>query len=137
MTSPEMLVLATSAITVLAAGLLQIRPVHANEPSVELSHGDLEVSENGRFLVHADGTAFFWLGDTGWKLVYLLDREEAERYLENRRRKRFTVIQAVAALGPQAGPNTANAYGHRPFLDGDPTRRGSTSQIPKHALRLC
>ena len=29
-------------------------------------HGFLRVSDNNRFLCHADGTPFFWLGDTHW-----------------------------------------------------------------------
>ncbi len=29
-------------------------------------HGFLSVSANGRYLQHADGTPFFWLGDTHW-----------------------------------------------------------------------
>jgi hypothetical protein len=48
---------------------------------------------------------FFWLGDTAWELFHRLTREEAERYLENRRAKRFTVIQAVA-LAELDGPPT-------------------------------
>src|SRR6185369_9787856 len=91
------------------------------DPSVDLSHGDLKVSENKRFLVHADGTPFFWLGDTAWELFHRLTREEAERYLENRRAKRFTVIQAVA-LAELDGLQTPDAAGHRPLLENDPTR---------------
>ena len=53
----------------------------------------LVVSENKRFLSTADGDPFFWLGDTGWLLFSKLDREEAERYLEDRRQKGFNVIQ--------------------------------------------
>src|SRR2546423_1907261 len=29
-------------------------------------HGPLRVAKNGRHLEHADGTPFFWLGDTWW-----------------------------------------------------------------------
>jgi len=90
-------------------------------PSVDLKHGDLKVSENKRYLAHADGTPFFWLGDTAWELFHRLTREEAERYLENRRAKRFTVIQAVA-LAELDGLNTPNAYGHRPLADNDPSK---------------
>ena len=38
-------------------------------------HGPLGVSENGHFLVHEDGTPFFWTGDTPWAL-FTLDRLE-------------------------------------------------------------
>lgn len=81
----------------------------------------LRVSDNGRFLVTADGQPFFWLGDTAWELFHRLTREEAERYLRNRAELGFTVIQAVA-LAELDGLNTPNAYGHRPLLENDPTR---------------
>ena len=55
----------------------------------------LQVSGNHRFLVTTDGRPFFWLGDTAWELFHRLDREEAERYLQNRASKGYTVIQAV------------------------------------------
>ena len=45
-------------------------------------HGDLQVSASGRYLQHADGTPFFWLGDTGWLMPERLNREEVEFYLE-------------------------------------------------------
>jgi len=64
-------------------------------PSADFSHGKLKVSENKRFLVFDDGTPFYYLGDTGWELFHRLKLDEAEQYLENRRQKGFTVIQAV------------------------------------------
>jgi hypothetical protein len=79
----------------------------------------LKVSENKRFLVTADGKPFFWLGDTAWELFHRQTREQAERYLENRARLGFTVIQAVA-IGEFDGHNVPNAYGHLPLLELDP-----------------
>src|SRR5690606_33223748 len=55
----------------------------------------LSVSENGRYLMTDDGRPFFWLGDTGWLLLNKLDRDEAEHYLEDRKRKGFNVVQAM------------------------------------------
>ena len=79
----------------------------------------LKVSENHRFLVKSDGRPFFYLGDTAWELFHRLNREEADRYLENRARKGFTVIQAVA-IAELEGHSVPNAYGHSPLLDMDP-----------------
>lgn len=81
----------------------------------------LKVSENRRFLVTADGSPFFWLGDTAWELFHRLNREEADRYLRNRAERRFTVIQAVA-LAELDGLGAPNPYGHTPLVDNDPTR---------------
>ena len=47
-------------------------------PSVDFKHGDLKVAENKRFIVHADGTPFFYLGDTAWELFHRLSREEVD-----------------------------------------------------------
>ena len=41
------------------------------------------------------GQPFFWLGDTAWLLLTKRNREEAETYLKNRRRKGFNVIQVM------------------------------------------
>lgn len=81
----------------------------------------LHVSENHRFLVTAEGRPFFWLGDTAWELFHRLNREEADRYLENRAAKGFTVIQAVA-LAELDGLRDPNPYGHRPLVDNDPAK---------------
>ena len=48
----------------------------------------LRVSDNQRYLVHADGTPFFYLGDTAWELFHRLDREEAT---------------AISRIGPPRG----------------------------------
>jgi hypothetical protein len=81
----------------------------------------LKVSDNHRFLVTVDGKPFFWLGDTAWELFHRLNREEADRYLQNRANKKFTVIQAVA-LAELDGLNDPNSYGHRPLINNDPTK---------------
>ncbi|WP_167615749.1 glycoside hydrolase family 140 protein [Maribellus sediminis] len=89
--------------------------------SVDFSHGKLQVSENHRFLVFDDGSPFFYLGDTAWELFHRLSKEDAEKYLENRRAKGFTVIQAVI-LAELDGLNTPNMEGEKPLVDNDPTK---------------
>jgi len=81
----------------------------------------LKVSDNHRFLVSEGGRPFFYLGDTAWELFHRLNREEATRYLDDRARKGFTVIQAVA-LAELDGHTDPNAYSHLPFEDLDVTR---------------
>lgn len=85
------------------------------------AHRKLQVSDNRRFLVHQDGTPFFYLGDTAWELFHRCDREEVDLYLSNRAAKNFTVIQAVA-LAELDGLNAPNPYGHTPLHDNDPER---------------
>lgn len=82
-------------------------------------HGKLVVSENKRFIQHEDGTPFFYLGDTGWNLFKNIKREDVELYLEDRKEKGYTVIQAVA-LDEWPGPGKPNAYGDLPLNNLDP-----------------
>jgi hypothetical protein len=89
--------------------------------SADFSHGKLKVSDNKRFLVHEDGTPFFYLGDTGWELLHRLTKEETEKYLENRRAKGFTVIQAVI-LAEVDGLTVPNAEGNLPLTGNDPLK---------------
>jgi Protein of unknown function (DUF4038)/Putative collagen-binding domain of a collagenase len=83
------------------------------------NHGRVTVMPNGHFLQYEDGTPFFWLGDTGWELFHRLDRDEAELYLENRRSKGFTVIQAVI-LAEFNGLKKPDQYGQIPLVGLDP-----------------
>lgn len=83
--------------------------------------GRLKVSENRHYLQYEDGTPFFYLGDTAWELIHRLNREEVDRYMENRARKGFTVIQTVV-LAQIGGLTVGNAYGELPLADKDPAR---------------
>lgn len=84
-------------------------------------HGRLQVTKDGHYLQFADGTPFFWLGDTGWELFHRLTLPEIKQYLDNRAAKGFTVIQAVA-LAEMDGLRKPNQYGEVPFKNLDPTR---------------
>ncbi|GAB3290888.1 glycoside hydrolase family 140 protein [Hymenobacter humi] len=80
--------------------------------------GQLKVSPNGRYLMTGSGKPFFWLGDTGWLLFNKLKREEAETYLEDRRKKGFNVIQVMVLHTVPA----INVYGDSALVKGDAAR---------------
>jgi hypothetical protein len=101
--------------TVAVAATLALATATAAAPPV------LKVSSNHRFLVAADGKPFFWLGDTAWELFHRLTREDADRYLDDRAAKGYTVVQAVA-LAEVDGLDAPNAYGHTPLVEHDPAR---------------
>ncbi len=82
----------------------------------------LRVSPNQRFLSTEEGRPFFYLGDTAWTLFQRLDRAEADRYLQDRAAKCFTVIQAVA-LSEFDGLSVPNSYGDLPLHGKDPAKR--------------
>ena len=90
-------------------------------PSVDLSKGRLLVSDNHRFLQHENGEPFFYLGETAWELFHRLSYREIDDFLENRREKGFTVIQAVL-LAEENGLITPSVNGEVPLQDLDPTR---------------
>lgn len=83
------------------------------------THGKLEVTKNGHYLQFADGTPFFWLGDTGWELFHRLNLTEIKQYLDNRSAKGFTVVQAVA-LAEFDGLRKPNQYGEVPLKNLNP-----------------
>ncbi|MCD6352067.1 MAG: DUF4038 domain-containing protein, partial [Armatimonadetes bacterium] len=65
-------------------------------------HGPLQVADSGRYFEHADGTPFFWLGDTWW--MGLCKRlswpGDFQTLAADRVAKGFTLIQIVAGLYP-------------------------------------
>ena len=87
--------------------------------SVNFKHGKLQVSQNQRYLVHEDGTPFVYIGDTAWELFHRLNEEEVEEYLENRRAKGFTVIQAVI-LAEYDGLTVPDMNGNLPLVNNNP-----------------
>jgi hypothetical protein len=100
--------------TLLCAALLGLLPALVVETDAATPR--LKVSDNKRFLVTAEGQPFFYLGDTAWELFHRRNREEADRYLEDRAKKGFTVIHELNGL------NDPNPYGHKPLVNNDPTK---------------
>lgn len=90
-------------------------------PTTSAQTGRLTISTDQRHIVYADGSPFFYLGDTAWELFHRTTREEADLYLNNRAQKGFTVIQAVV-LAELDGLNDPSSNGERPLIDNDPTR---------------
>ncbi|MCL4401517.1 MAG: DUF4038 domain-containing protein [Acidobacteria bacterium] len=85
-------------------------------------HGPLRVAKDRRHFEHADGTPFFWLGDTWWMgLVKRMRWPDDFRMLAaDRLEKGFTVVQIVAGLYPdmpERDPRGANEAGY-PYEQG-------------------
>jgi hypothetical protein len=85
------------------------------------AHGKITAAKDGHHLQYEDGTPFFWLGDTAWELFHRLNREEIKFYLDNRKAKGFTVIQAVV-LAEFDGLKKPNQEGEVPLIDLDPLK---------------
>ncbi len=85
-------------------GDLDITAYHGDNPL--FLHGAVRVAPDKRHFEHADGTPFFWLGDTWW--MGLCSRlhwpEEFAELAADRRAKGFNVIQIVAGLYPDMPP---------------------------------
>jgi hypothetical protein len=80
-------------------GHATIRPYSGSNPL--LQHGMPRVSQNKRYFEQADGTPFYWLGDTWW--TGLSDRipwEGFQKLTVDRKAKGFTVVQIVAGMIP-------------------------------------
>lgn len=108
-------------IGILLSFTIQSQEILHQGPAADLSKGRLQVSQNHRFLQFASGDPFFYLGETAWELFHRLSYQEAERFLENRRQKGFTVIQAVL-LAELDGLKIPSVNGELPLKDLDPTK---------------
>jgi len=87
-----------------------------------LKHGFLRVSADKRHFEHADGTPFFWLGDTWWKcLCKRMTWEGFQELTADRKAKGFSVVQIVCGPYPDEGmfePRWENEGG-KPYLTRD------------------
>ena len=83
--------------------------------------GKLSISSDGHTFEYADGTPFFWLGDTAWELFHGLNKEETDYYLETRKSQGYNVIQAVI-LSELNGLTESNRFGELPLTDKDPNK---------------
>ncbi|MHC4647031.1 MAG: apiosidase-like domain-containing protein [Planctomycetota bacterium] len=81
-------------------GTVTVLPYTGSNPL--LQHGRLGVAEDKKHFVHADGTPFFWLGDTWWMgLTERLDWPKGFKALAaDRVKKGFNLIQIVAGPLP-------------------------------------
>jgi len=69
-----------------------------------LLHGFVKVSADQRHFEHADGTPFFWLGDTWWKcLSKRMTWEGFQELTADRKAKGFNVVQIVCGPYPDEG----------------------------------
>jgi len=101
-------------------GQIHIEPYTGDNPLYV--HGPVRVAEDGRHFAHADGTPFFWLGDTWWMGLSrrLCWPDDFQALATDRKAKSFTVVQIVAGLCPDMPPfdsRAANEAGH-PWTDG-------------------
>lgn len=81
-------------------GEVEVKPYSGDNPLFR--HGPIRVADDRRHFAHADGTPFFWLGDTWWMGLTkrLTWPEDFQALAADRRGKGFTVIQIVAGLYP-------------------------------------
>ena len=77
------------------------------KPEIPWKNGKLRVSENHRYLVHENGTPFFWQGETGWLMPERLNRDEVAFYLNACANAGYNVVQVQTVNGVPA----YNIYG--------------------------
>jgi hypothetical protein len=87
------------------------------DPPPPAQQGSLRISSNGRYLVRADGSPFFYMADTAWQMPTKATREDVDYYLKTRAAQGFNVIQVVALDGTYSKPNR---YGQTPLLNSNP-----------------
>jgi hypothetical protein len=96
------------------AAVLEARPYTGSNPL--LLHGAPRVAASRRTLEHADGTPFFWMGDTWWMGFCQRFKwpEDFQSLATDRVKKGFNLVQIVAGLYPDMpgfDPRGANEAG--------------------------
>ncbi len=76
----------------------------------------LHLEAGHRYLVDRNGLPFLIYGDAAWSLVAQVTREQAETYLEDRRRRGFNLVLVNLIEHRYADHAPLNAYGQAPFL---------------------
>ena len=112
-----LLITVLRSLTALAQAL-PTAPAASASPAATNPLLAIRVSANGRYFVKADGTPFFWLGDTAWCIFNHPSPDDVDLYLNDRKAKGFTVIQGCVAVWDYR--NRANPDGQLPFVNRDP-----------------
>lgn len=110
-------------------GTFRVEPATADHVTTNPNfRGFLRVSDNGRYLTYADGTPFFWLGDTIWAgnlmaMAFTADTTdvgpdvaEFPTYIADRQAKGFTTLQIIAGYPDK--PERINEGGSTLLPDG-------------------
>jgi len=94
------------------SGALEVLPVPAGEDNPLYLRGGLRVAESRTHLEYADGTPFFWLGDTWW--MALCGRmgwlEDFRALTADRVAKGFSLAHLVAGLFPDVPPQDKRGW---------------------------
>jgi len=107
-----------AAILLLMAGSARAAPSTA---FTSVPPQAIEVSaDNHHYFVKADGTPFFWLGDTAWTIFNHPKPDEVDAYLDDRASKGFTVIQGCMVVWDAL--RHKNPDGQLPWVNGDPSK---------------
>ncbi|KAA0700230.1 DUF4038 domain-containing protein [Neorhizobium sp. P12A] len=78
----------------------------------------LHVAEDRRYLEDASGHPFLMTGDAAWSMIAELSREDAEAYLDDRKKRGFNTL-LVSLIEHRFSRNAPkNIYGAAPFLAG-------------------
>lgn len=123
-------------------GVLEVSPYEGDNPLFR--HGPLRVSKNRRHFEHADGTPFFWLGDTWWMGLTKRMRwpKDFQALTTDRVDKGFTVIQIVAGLypdmpwGDERGANEAGFPWDKDFRRINPTYFDKADRRIQHLVNM-
>ena len=89
---------------------------YAGDNPVYLGAGPVQVSADRRSSVHADGTPFFWLGDTAWNGAIRSEPQDWDLYLRTRREQGFSAVQFVTT---QWRACSRDAHGEVAYVDGE------------------
>lgn len=99
-------------------GRVEVTPYTGENPLYR--HGMLQIARDRRHFEHADGTPFFWLGDTWWKcLCKRMTWEGFQELTADRKAKGFSVIQIVCGPYPDEAVFEARweNEGGKPYLN--------------------
>lgn len=79
----------------------------------------LRIESGKGYLVDSTGQPFLIHGDTAWSLIAQLEREDVDRYLDDRRARGFNALLVNLIERKFATAAPANAYGVLPFRTAD------------------
>lgn len=99
------------------SGTIEVTPYMG--PDHFATHGRPKISNNGRFLTYADGTPYFYLGDTAWEISWKSRKEQVVKYLDDRERKGFNAIQIVVMSHQRLRKHGVRNRYNEPFFQDD------------------